>query len=400
MNVQLQNIVFFPARGGIETYLYYASKNLLKLGHEPTILCSRHLPNLPREDAYENIRVLRHPSFSLPFPASLLHPFYHVGKLQGVIKKYSGDVDVVWSRHPCYCYSSCKALQVPVIFIHATVWPLEAELLVKGKESMRARTKLRVKLWEGIASPQASFIEERAMWACDKIVVFSKINKRHVTDYYNISDAKVKVIPPGVDLERYKRREKDEELLKELGVPRRARIVLTVTRLVPRKNIDMLIEVLARMSERDVYLVIVGDGPQRPFLEKLTRQLGLTNQIRFVGYRKDVERFHSIADVFALPSMYEPFGHVFLEAMASGVPSIGLKTDYPEVITACDEIIDDGKTGYTLKPSINDLEEKIEKIIWNAELKEKMSKKARETCERRYSWEKHVKNVLSLTNSY
>ena len=389
MNIQLQNNVFFPKRGGIENYLYYASKSLLKLNHKPTILCSRHLPSLSNEDVYERIRILRHPPYSLRFPASLLHPLYYLGRLQRVIEKYSGEIDVVWSRHPCYCYSSCKTLQVPVIYIQATVWPLTHELLVKGAKPTR-------KLWKNIISPQLFFIEERAMWACDRIVVFSKINRRHITDYYNISSKKFRVVPPGVDLVRFNVRKKDGELLKELEVPGRARVVLTVTRLVPRKNIHMLIEVFSRIGEADVYLVIVGDGPQRQRLEKLARNLGVAGRVRFVGFRTDVERFYSIADVFALPSMYETFGHVFLEAMASGVPCIGLKVNYPEVITACDEIIDNGKTGYTLEASINDLEAKIKKLILDSELRKKMGVEARKTCERRYSWEKHAKDVLGL----
>jgi len=389
MNIQLQNNVFFPARGGIENYLYYASKTLLKLNHKPTILCSRHLQNLPKEDMYEGIRVLRHPPYSLRFPASLLNPLYYLKRLQRVIKKYSGDVNVVWSRHPCYCYSSCKALQVPVIYIQATVWPLTYELLVKGIKPTR-------KLWTNVISPQLSFIEERAMRACDRIVVFSKVNRRHITDYYGISSKKFRVTSPGVDLERFDVREKDEELLKELKVPERVRVILTVTRLVPRKNVHMLIEVLSRIEGRDVYLVVVGNGPQRQRLEKLARNLGVAGRVRFVGFREYVERFYSIADAFALPSMYEPFGHVFLEAMASGVPCIGLKADYPEVVTACDEIIDDGRTGYTVGPSIEDLKIKIERIILDVDLKKKMGKEARKTCERRHSWKKHVKEVLRI----
>ena len=389
MNIQLQNNVFFPARGGIENYLYYASKTLLKLNHKPTILCSRHLPNLPIEETYESIRILRHPLYSLRFPASLLHPLYYLGRLQRVIEKYSGDIDVVWSRHPCYCYSSCKTLQVPVIYIQATVSPLTHELLVKGVKPTR-------KLWKNIISPQLFFIEERALWACDRIVVFSEINRRHISDYYEVSSKKFRVVRPGVDLVRFNVREKDGELLKELEVPERARVVLTATRLVPRKNIHMLIEVFSRIGVGDVYLVIVGDGPQRPRLEKLAWNLGVEGRVRFVGFRTDVERFYSVADVFALPSMYETFGHVFLEAMASGVPCIGLKANYPEVITACDEIIENGKTGYTLEASIDDLEAKIKKLILDSELRKKMGAEARKTCERRYSWEKHVKHILGL----
>jgi arginase family enzyme len=56
MKIQLQNPTFYPALGGIENYLYYTAKTLLKIGHEPEILCSRHIKQLPAEEEYEKIK--------------------------------------------------------------------------------------------------------------------------------------------------------------------------------------------------------------------------------------------------------------------------------------------------------------------------------------------------------
>lgn len=88
----------------------------------------------------------------------------------------------------------------------------------------------------------------------------------------------------------------------------------------------------------------------------------------------------------------------FLEAMASGVPCIGLGSDYPNVIVACDEIIRDGRTGYLANPySIDDLTEKIEKIISNDDLRDKLGIESRKNCEKEYIWGKNVKSLLELS---
>ena len=145
-------------------------------------------------------------------------------------------------------------------------------------------------------------------------------------------------------------------------------------------------------------MVIVGDGLERPYLEGLVKQLNLINRTRFVGTRKDVERFYSIADVFVLPSKYEGFGQVFLEAMASELPCIGLRPDYPNIIVACDEIIRDGITGYLVDPySTDDLAVKIEKIISDAALRAKLGMESRKICEEEYSWERSVGALIALS---
>jgi glycosyltransferase involved in cell wall biosynthesis len=116
--------------------------------------------------------------------------------------------------------------------------------------------------------------------------------------------------------------------------------------------------------------------------------------VRFAGFRRDVHRFYSIADVFVLPSLYEGFGQVFLEAMASGIPCIGVRSDYPKVIVASEEVIVEGKTGFCVDPySTSDLAESIVRVIRDDDVRRQMSRNARELCELKYSWSSHVQRV-------
>ena len=394
MKIQLQNTTFYPATGGIENYLYYTSKALLKMDHKPTILCSQHQPNLPRKEVYEGINIIRHPYYRLPpIPFAPINPTYYVKKLQKFLKNDSADYDVIWSRILYEAYASGKAFkgEIPIIFIQAAIAITLSKI---ASTNYGLINKIHVKS----IIPQYYFIEKRAIEMSDKVVVLSHSRMREISDFYNLRDEKFEVIPPGVDLENFKPSEKDKMLLKKLSLPDNSKIILTVCRLSHEKNLEMLIRAFDKINIRNIYLVLVGDGPERPYLEKLVKQLNLINKTRFVGNRKDIERFYSIADVFVLPSTYEGFGQVFLEAMASGVPCIGLSPDYPNIIVACDEIIRDGRTGYLADPySIDDLAEKIEKMISNDNLRDKLGTESRKVCEEEYTWERTVVLLLNLS---
>jgi len=393
MKIQLQNIKFYPAIGGIENHLYYVSKTLINMGHEPTILCSRHQLNLPTKEVHEDIKIIRHPYYRPPqIPFAPINPIYYTKKLQKFLEKNSKEYDAILSGYFYYCYASGKVLKdkVPLIYFQAVTAPLSFNISAKGY-------RLTEKIYNRITNPQIYFIEKKAIEMCDKVVVLSNCKQKEICDFYHISKKKFNVIPPGVDLQKFFPKQKDLNLLNELKLPQKSNIILNVSRLTHGKNIKMLIKAFARIATENTFLIIVGDGNQRSNLEYLAEKMNLIDKIRFTGFRDDIERFYSIADVFVLPSIYEGFGLVFLEAMASGIPCIGLRSNYPQIIVASEEIIIDGKTGFCTDPySIDDLADKIGKILFNEELKEKMGKEARSLCEKNFTWEKHVKNVLEI----
>jgi phosphatidylinositol alpha-1,6-mannosyltransferase len=104
------------------------------------------------------------------------------------------------------------------------------------------------------------------------------------------------------------------------------RVVVCVTRLVPIKNLPLLVEAVAdvRQQAADTVLVLVGEGPQRAMLEALARSLGVADAVRFAGYaaQEDTPAWYRTADVFALPSDFDNSPNVVLEAMAAGLPVV------------------------------------------------------------------------------
>jgi glycosyltransferase involved in cell wall biosynthesis len=110
----------------------------------------------------------------------------------------------------------------------------------------------------------------------------------------------------------------------ELGFEPNDKILVTVGRLVSRKAVDRLIEMVADIPDPSVHLVIIGDGPLRGQLESIALQKGIAERVRFVGFVTDQQKQNllSASDIYVSTSQHEGFGLVFLEAMAAGLPIV------------------------------------------------------------------------------
>ncbi|WP_321476847.1 glycosyltransferase [uncultured Paludibaculum sp.] len=110
----------------------------------------------------------------------------------------------------------------------------------------------------------------------------------------------------------------------ELGIPASARVMGAVGRLTRAKNIGRLLEICAEMrrDERNVYVLVVGDGPLREGLSLQAVRLGIEDKVRFVGAQKDVAPYYSAMDVLVMPSINEGWGLSAIEAQCAGVPAV------------------------------------------------------------------------------
>ena len=122
-----------------------------------------------------------------------------------------------------------------------------------------------------------------------------------------------------------------------LSTPKDAKVLLTLSRLHPKKGLDIFLQALAAMP--DCYAWLAGDGPLQKELEALAKKLGVWERVRFLGWRTDRAALLRSADACVLPSRYEPFGTVILEAWAAGVPLVACNSAGPAAH------VEDGKTG-------------------------------------------------------
>ncbi len=109
------------------------------------------------------------------------------------------------------------------------------------------------------------------------------------------------------------------------GVPKDALLLLTLSRLHPKKGIDTAIRALARLA--NAHLCVAGDGPEQAKYETLARELGLTERVHFLGWRNDRKALLEACDICLLPSRYEPFGTVIAEAWSMRRPLVAALAD-------------------------------------------------------------------------
>ena len=112
-----------------------------------------------------------------------------------------------------------------------------------------------------------------------------------------------------------------------LQTPDDAFLIATAGRLQPRKGIDTLIRAVAAIPS--AWLWIAGDGPERDMLERLAKDLGMTERIRFTGWVTEPIHYIAAADAFVMPSRHEPLGNVLLEAWHAGIPSVSTRSEGP-----------------------------------------------------------------------
>ncbi len=234
-------------------------------------------------------------------------------------------------------------------------------------------------------------VEKECLETAETIVATSPQEKDHMRQFMS-DQGNIKVIPCGTDIERFGAYSSAKARLK-LGIPKSSLMVLYVGRFDERKGIETLVRGLGKSifpGLADIRLVIVGgwrdgqkDGQEKARIEGITQELGLENYVTFAGQKshEELPLYYAAANVCVVPSHYEPFGLVAIEAMASATPVIasnvgGLKyTVIPE------------KTGLLCPPKDEDaFTEAIDRILKDSAWQAELGKAARHRVEDHFSW--------------
>lgn len=203
---------------------------------------------------------------------------------------------------------------------------------------------------------------------------------------------KTTVIPPGLDLKKFKPSLPSLQLKKELGITDEC--LLFVGRLVKSKGVEYLIKALPKVNKTfpNAKLLIIGDGPEKDDLKKLADKLKLNKNIIFLGNKKNnqLPAFYNLADVLVGPSINEGFGIVFLEALACGTPVIASD------IGGIKDIIKEGQAGVMVKPKdCEALADEIIKLLSNKEKIKKINQTAPEFV-KNFNWQNNIKKHLQI----
>lgn len=245
----------------------------------------------------------------------------------------------------------------------------------------------------GRNSPFDRFWQRRIIKKADAITVISG----YLADFakrYN-KNASLHIVPNGVDLKKYQapriRNQNDNE----------KKVITTVSRLVKKNGIDILIEAAKELEIDNWELKIIGGGPEEKRLKNLAKKSGIAEKTKFIGSvsNEEVPKYLAEADVFVRPSRSEGLGSAFLEAMAAGIPIIGTN------VGGIPDFLEDGKTGLFVKTDDpKDLAEKIDTVLGDEKLRKGLSENGRKLVEERYNWDKiagQMKGVYhEIINNY
>jgi len=164
--------------------------------------------------------------------------------------------------------------------------------------------------------------------------------------------------------------------------------IVSVSNLIKQKKIDVLIQAIYNSKYKDkIELSIIGSGSEYEKLKNLVKKFKLTENVKFYGLLSNdkVNKFLPNCDIFVLPSVREAFGIVYIEALAAGLPAIGVKGQ------GCEDIAKRADCMLLVNPNdVEDLTEKIDYLIENPNIREKMGENGRKLVADYYSWEKIV----------
>jgi glycosyltransferase involved in cell wall biosynthesis len=239
-------------------------------------------------------------------------------------------------------------------------------------------------------------LERFVLFRAKKVICCSKavqgaLTRKRVSDIFTRPNPeRISTLYEGRDLSAFLRGHDVSELRKELSIRPDEKVVGIVAAIDPRKRQDLFLKAAGEVKKRypKAKFLIAGDvysddpklAAYKERVVSLIAEMGLQNDVVLTGYRKDIEKIHSLIDVFVLPSRSEALGGVVIEAMASGTPVIASKVD------GMLELVDEGESGYLIggdDPVA--YAEKILRILHDADLQRKLGGNARLKAERLFS---------------
>lgn len=246
-----------------------------------------------------------------------------------------------------------------------------------------------------------------------KIIAISEMVKRNIIENYDVPSEGIEVIYNGVDLNKFhpdNRAKFRAEVRKKHGVSDNAFVVLFVGSGFERKGVKYLIEAVESLS-LPLTVMIVGKGSEKKFkkispnpsllkrgiLEVPLWKRGIKGDFQskqniiFCGPQKDIHKYYAAADIFVFPTIYEPFGNVHLEALATGLPVITTKN------SGAAEIIRKYEHGFVLDEpeDIDALAAKIKYFLHNKDQLKIMSARSRQLAEE-FSHDRHISKIMQL----
>jgi len=376
--------------GGMNVYVAELTRHLGQMGIHVDVFTrsqDEHVPHVVHSLGYGN-RVVHIPAGpEVPLPKPQLAEY--IPCFAEEVERFAREKEIHYDLiHSHYWMSGIAAetlkqkWNVPVLQMFHTLGIMKNQI-AQSPEEMEGNYRISG--------------EKQVMAAADKIIAATPAEKEQLEKLYRVDSARIVTIPPGVETARFYPINADEAK-EAIELTCKKRMLLFVGRIEPLKGLQNLIRALATIREqghctRDCYcLVVIGGEPdsspenmsaEMRKVKKLCSDLGMDDLVLFLGKRaqETLPYYYSAADMLIMPSYYESFGMVALEAMACGTPVIASQ------VGGLPYLVQDGKTGFVVPGGDpNALVEPLNRLMNDEALREKMGSEAAEYA-RKYSWD-------------
>ncbi|GAA4928182.1 glycosyltransferase family 4 protein [Actinoplanes utahensis] len=358
--------------GGLGRHVHALATTLARAGHEVTVV-TRHTPGALLEEYSEGVRVVRAPDDPPAFPVTggdLLAwavAFNHTLTRAALRACRTGGFDVVHAHDWLVAHTAMTVrdhLDVPLVAtIHAT-------------ESGRHQGHL--------PHPHNRTIDDIERWLADqadRVIVCSDYMKREITRLFGVPADRVDVVYNGVDTLRWRARPRAVAAARTRYAGD-GPLISYAGRLVYEKGVQLLLAALPALRDRfpGLRVVIAGDGPYRAELEALAAGAPEVSFAGFLGGH-ELTALMGASDCYVVPSIYEPFGMVALEASAAGTPVAVAATG------GLAEIVDHGVTGVTFPPGDPyALAEAVDSVLADRDYARSLALRARDRVRDDFNW--------------
>lgn len=368
---------FVPRRGGIQTWALEISRFFAERCDDFCVIAPR-AEGADEADRAFDFRVIRRGS-----PNTLIAAAAPELARLASRERFDHTLHAQWSTAPAALYLRKRGRLAQV-----TVAAHGRELLLEP--------------WQKLGPLQSGYdlVRKRALVSADRILAGSAFTAGLLRDL-GVRGERIRVIGYGVDPERFRPADVSE-LKARLGVGSRP-LLVTVSRLVPRKGIDTVLRALSRVRARvpEALYLIAGEGPDRARLEALADREGVADAVRFVGGVPDAELplWFALGDVFVMPSRsdgadVEGFGIVFLEASAAGRPVIASHAGgIPDAVA-------EGVSGLLVPPDDPErLAERLVELLSDRARAADLGRRGRERVLAEFTWQAVGERTLAAMTS-
>ena len=363
----------YPPRviGGISPHIYFLSKHLAKQDVKVYVVTC-DFPGAPTHEVIEGVEIYRIDSYKNPSPDFATWVYLMNMNMQretaAIARKLSTEIDV-FHAHDWLVANAGIGLK------HIFRKPL---LVTMHSTEMGRR--------DGLHTTTEKMIHETEAWLTYeawKVICCSDYMIGHVRYVFGLPNDKLVMVPNGVNIHNYESAFDFKDFRSKFALPEE-KIILFVGRLVYEKGIHVLINAVPKiLSKVNAKFIIVGSGYMKEQLLNIVRSMGLEHKVLFQGFldESSLLKLQRIADVSVVPSLFEPFGIVALEAMAAQSPVVVSDTG------GLSEIVEHDITGVKVYPNNPDsLAWGITKILLDDNFAEQLKVSAFKRVQEKYDW--------------